>query len=715
MHLRPSNHVVVISPRTWPPTIRLSSSEPRAQDTAALELAAIWSYARLHGRHLSLRLWTASPSHSSETHTQARTGKDADPSMTWGSLSVLKHPKPFRQQPASGSAPTWLVPTAQSPRHATAAIAIHKQPKTTLVKHPPPAKRNPSKRMPAGVHKSSRTAAAPSPSTHPPSAAILHLLRAGSAPIVDMALNSSSVAARLGALVQHQSPNNPRLKAYQAAFALASAAASIQESPRVWAVLSGKSYEAVQVLSGLDGDEALFRQRADRLAALFERIVRWYNDQVRWCPKSERIFKAPRVRRKVKVFLGELTGLLQGIASPPGATAEPALDDTALSSAIRQDEEQERLSLQRLRDLLLQDRTAALVEMDILLDRQHEWQIRRITDVLQTLVQDADPAMAPSAALLLEALQSASAVARSIQPESWRIPFNAVTNWSPNPIAGGGFGLVYRATYYGSDVAIKQLLCSYEEAAIAEFRREISVWHRLNHPNILPLLGACDTVEKPFMVSPFMKNGTLRNHVSNPDAARPLAEKLRLMYDVASGMAYLHGNHIVHGDLKSDNVFIDSGGHGVVADFGLSRTKSTSSASRKQVPGGTMEYMAPEMLGVGKDEPTGSSKKSDVYAFGITFYEVLHNGRIWTTSTGVSQTQQQILSSLMQGRRPRRTDGIPDDIWALIDSCWQDDDALRPSFSSILAALQPYRPPHGRYSKVRCLAPRTQRHIPARR
>ncbi|KAI9201790.1 kinase-like domain-containing protein, partial [Polychytrium aggregatum] len=287
-------------------------------------------------------------------------------------------------------------------------------------------------------------------------------------------------------------------------------------------------------------------------------------------------------------------------------------------------------------------------------------------------------------------LQSESRVARSVVKETWRIAPNSITNRSDEPIAQGGFGEVYTATYFGSDVAIKQLLAKYGEEEIKEFRREIEIWYKLNHSNILPLHGACDLVEKPFMVSPFMKNGTLRSFVSDPACRRSISDKLRLMYQVASGMAYLHSNGIIHADLKSDNVFIDSGNNAVIADFGLAKTKRTSIRSQRSRTNnsicGTVIYMAPEMLD--DEEPTGSSRETDVYAFGVTFFEILKDGRdTWVTKDGGPMHQMTVVRQVCKGKRPKRFDGIPDQIWSLVESCWHQDPYHRPSFVDILSQL----------------------------
>ncbi|KAI9204414.1 kinase-like domain-containing protein [Polychytrium aggregatum] len=276
----------------------------------------------------------------------------------------------------------------------------------------------------------------------------------------------------------------------------------------------------------------------------------------------------------------------------------------------------------------------------------------------------------------------------------WYVPAEAITDRSPNPIARGGFGEVFSASYYGTDVAVKQLFSICGAREIAEFQREIGIWHRLSHPHILPLLGACDTSERPFMVSPFMHNGTLRSYVADAEQVRPVGEKLKLMYQVASGMAYLHGSNIIHGDLKTLNVLLDNSYSAVISDFGMSRTKHTSSSSLLFKPGesigGTLDYMAPEMMD--DENPVDSSKATDVYAFGIMLYEVLNNARpVWVSTDGTPIRPRAVEALVSKGTRPKQTPAIPDDIWALIERCWAQIPETRPSFTDILVSLQPYR------------------------
>jgi serine/threonine protein kinase len=113
---------------------------------------------------------------------------------------------------------------------------------------------------------------------------------------------------------------------------------------------------------------------------------------------------------------------------------------------------------------------------------------------------------------------------------------------------------------------------------IAEMRNAIAtealVWKDLRHPRVLPLLGVCFDPPAPFLIMPYMPNGTL---VEFTQGHRD--QMLRLLSEAASGLAYLHSHEIRHGDVKGNNFLVDEAGHACVCDFGGSRSLPASSTS----------------------------------------------------------------------------------------------------------------------------------------
>ncbi|KAI9193347.1 uncharacterized protein BJ171DRAFT_528945 [Polychytrium aggregatum] len=508
-----------------------------------------------------------------------------------------------------------------------------------------------------------------------------------------MLLDITAVVASTTSLIRC-STDGPLGELLQTALGLFVVVESIPEGRRTWTFFANSALAVVQALALSPLDSPAAADHLDRIR-LFFTTASEFATEVDAQPRTLGIFKGQRLRKRIVRLCGDLDALWTSASGALSVDCPHKPTQDALQQAVLADETREREDLDRIAQLLKQHDATALDHVGIRLDLP-EWHVRECTASLFQLVDDpslprqlVDGTVAP----LLELLQSQSAVARSMKREAWRIPRSAIGKFPLHPFASGGFGQVYKTSYYGSDVAVKQILVHCGEKEIGDFRREIGIWHRLGHPHVLPLSGACDTAEKPFMVSPFMPNGTLRHYVSGR-TTRSLEDKLRLVYQVASGMSYLHGSGVVHGDLKPLNILIDTSFNAVITDFGMSRTKHTSASSRAactdSVQGGTLDYMAPEMLD--DEHAVGSSYATDIYAFAIVLYEVLNDGRsVWLARDGQELRPAAVERQVCRGSRPQRLDGIPDSLWSLIERCWHQDPAQRPKFSEILASLEPFK------------------------
>ncbi|KAJ7213152.1 hypothetical protein GGX14DRAFT_446459 [Mycena pura] len=253
-------------------------------------------------------------------------------------------------------------------------------------------------------------------------------------------------------------------------------------------------------------------------------------------------------------------------------------------------------------------------------------------------------------------------------------------------VAAGSFGDVWKGRIHGEIVSVKVMRVYQEadvEALLKEFYREALIWRQLSHPNLLPFFGAYyleGSKSQLCLVSPWMENGNIARYLKgNPVGVN----KLSLVLDVALGLEHIHGLKLVHGDLKAINVLVTRSGRAVLADFGLSSvsdSKILSAMSTSTVKsGGTARWQAPELFA-----GNPNSFASDVYAFSFVCYEIL---------TGTLPFKELIkdvavMFQVMHGHRPKRTSSIVDDVWSLMEDCWQEDPQKRPSAEQIVFRLR---------------------------
>ena len=220
-------------------------------------------------------------------------------------------------------------------------------------------------------------------------------------------------------------------------------------------------------------------------------------------------------------------------------------------------------------------------------------------------------------------------------------------------------------------------------SSMRDFKHEARLLCKLRHKNIIEFIGACATSSEFLIVMEICRNGSLRQVLR--DESRSLSGKqvVRWSIEAARGMLYLHSRSppVVHRDLKSVNLLIDSDNVLKVSDFGLARCK-TSSYAYTQV--GTWGWMAPEIL-----ENSPYTERADVYSFGVVMWELLTRDEPWK-----HMHPMQIMRAIDRGQRPvltsdvmRFTD-IGEDYNELLQQCWRSDPRERPAFDEIVARLE---------------------------
>ena len=199
-------------------------------------------------------------------------------------------------------------------------------------------------------------------------------------------------------------------------------------------------------------------------------------------------------------------------------------------------------------------------------------------------------------------------------------------------LGSGGMAVVYRARDLRRprNVAIKVLRADIARLIGTDrFLREIAVTAAFTHPNILPLLDSGETTDTTghpclFYVMPLIEGQSLAERMLR-ERRLPVQDALRLTSEILEALRYAHSQGVIHRDIKPANVLL-SGGHAVVADFGVARpvpgsTRGGSGVRALTETGlivGTPEYMSPEQA-LGDDKV---DERADLYAVACVLYEI---------------------------------------------------------------------------------------------
>ncbi|RWW43922.1 hypothetical protein BHE74_00050362, partial [Ensete ventricosum] len=269
-----------------------------------------------------------------------------------------------------------------------------------------------------------------------------------------------------------------------------------------------------------------------------------------------------------------------------------------------------------------------------------------------------------------------------------------------NLIGEGGFGPVYKGTLpEGQEVAVKRLSRGSGQDH-SEFKNELILIARLQHRNLVRLLGCCIHGEEKILVYEYMPNRSLNTFLFDPEKKGLLDWKTRynIIEGIARGLLYLHRDsrlRIIHRDLKAGNILLDEDMNPKISDFGMARIfgSDDNETNTKRVVG-TYGYMSPEyaMQGV-------FSVKSDVYSFGVLLLEIV-SGR----KNSIFTHQESSVSLLGYAWRLWSEDNVMEFVDpAIRDSCSQKQASMcvnvgllcvqnrandRPSMSSVIIMLE---------------------------
>ncbi|KAA8493256.1 putative cysteine-rich receptor-like protein kinase 39 [Porphyridium purpureum] len=193
------------------------------------------------------------------------------------------------------------------------------------------------------------------------------------------------------------------------------------------------------------------------------------------------------------------------------------------------------------------------------------------------------------------------------------------------PLGDGGSGSVFKGKFNGQEVAIKEIRSTCNKA-LAVLRNEVGIMWRLSHENVVQTRGGfyprtgvkAHELESPFIVLEFAPKGSLEKYMFHESGSSllPRDQLLRIFRSIIDGLKYLHGNKIIHRDMKPQNVLLMDDWAPKISDFGLATVKKSCSFANTML--GTSGYMAPEVI-----RGDQYNRSCDVWSYGVMLFEMM--------------------------------------------------------------------------------------------
>ena len=249
-------------------------------------------------------------------------------------------------------------------------------------------------------------------------------------------------------------------------------------------------------------------------------------------------------------------------------------------------------------------------------------------------------------------------------------------------IGGGGFGQVWKAEQIdiGTILALKIVApnVSLKKDLSASIVKEYRETQNLKHSNILvPGYCAFDKHGMPYLTMPYCKNGT--SQTCKNLSAKEIVE---IIFEIASGLEYLHGESQLHNDVKPANILISDSKTCMLADFGVSGRNRRTVIQRTQGKiKGTVSYSAPELFGTHPIQ----SEKTDIFSLGVTLYEICTGDLPWQGGGGIFLKSGANIPKLP----PKYGDGLN----TLLTRCLQLRPEDRPTDQELKRSIEDYREP----------------------
>ncbi|KAJ3539754.1 hypothetical protein NM688_g6322 [Phlebia brevispora] len=253
------------------------------------------------------------------------------------------------------------------------------------------------------------------------------------------------------------------------------------------------------------------------------------------------------------------------------------------------------------------------------------------------------------------------------------------------PRYGGSFSDVFHGIMAEREVALKRLRL-YEvvnkDRYWKSLCREALLWRQLHHPCVLEFIGVDECDGAFYMLSPWMKHGTIEKYLQESDVVNPHLKR-NWVSQIADGLSYLHENHVVHGDLRGAKILLDENYHVHLADFGLATLLDAGQGTMEVSTWhpGAARWMPLEVLQGGRCTFSG-----DVYSFACVCLEIA-TGRLPFHELA---KHAQVITWVSAGNRPcwpETGNGDLDAVGSIVTPAWAEHPSQRPSMKDLRERL----------------------------
>uniref|UniRef100_A0A8V0X6E7 Tyrosine-protein kinase n=1 Tax=Gallus gallus TaxID=9031 RepID=A0A8V0X6E7_CHICK len=329
--------------------------------------------------------------------------------------------------------------------------------------------------------------------------------------------------------------------------------------------------------------------------------------------------------------------------------------------------------------------------LSVLWDGQPRHFIIQAADNLYRLEGDGFPTIPLLIDHLLQSQQpitrkSGIVLTRAVLKDKWVLNHEDVL--LGERIGRGNFGEVFsgRLRADNTPVAVKSCRETLPPELKAKFLQEARILKQYNHPNIVRLIGVCTQKQPIYIVMELVQGGDFLSFLRSEGPHLKMKELIKMMENAAAGMEYLESKHCIHRDLAARNCLVTEKNTLKISDFGMSRQEEdgvyASTGGMKQIP---VKWTAPEALNYGR-----YSSESDVWSFGILLWEAFSLGAVPYANLSNQQTRE----AIEQGVRLEPPEQCPEDVYRLMQRCWEYDPRRRPSFGAVHQDLIAIRKRH---------------------